>query len=216
MSLRELSLERFLDQAASASPTPGGGALAATGGALAAAMIGMTARLTEGRRAYEAVQAEVAELAAAGDAARRALLDLAEADADAYGAVMAAMRLPRGDDAERAARTAALQSALVAATRVPAAIAARCEEVLGLAERAAAITNRNALGDVATGAFLAEGAMRSAAVQAELNLATIQDTAQDTAFVASMRAELTPRAAGAADRLAAVLATVRRRAGEQS
>jgi len=211
MSLRELSLESFLDQAASASPTPGGGALAATGGALAAAMIGMTARLTEGRRGYEAVQAEVAELAVAGDAARRALLDLAEADADAYGAVMTAMRLPRGDDAERAARTAALQAALVAATRVPASIAARCEEVLGLAERAAAITNRNALGDVATGAFLAEGAMRSAAVQGELNLATIQDTA----FVASMRGELAPRAAGAAERLAAVLATVRRRGSEQ-
>jgi len=53
--------------------------------------------------------------------------------------------------------------------------------------------------------------MRSAAVQGELNLATIQDTA----FVASMRGELAPRAAGAAERLAAVLATVRRRGSEQ-
>jgi formiminotetrahydrofolate cyclodeaminase len=211
MTLGELPLEAFLEQAASASPTPGGGAVAAVGGALAAAMVAMTARLTEGRRQYEAVQAEVAELAAAADAARLALLDLAEADATAYAAVMAAMRLPRGDDAERAARTAALQAALVEATRVPAAVAARCREVLALAETAAAITNRNALGDVGTGAFLAEGAMRAAAVQAELNLASITDAA----FTERMAAELAPSSAGAAEQVVGILAIVRRRAGEQ-
>jgi formiminotetrahydrofolate cyclodeaminase len=210
MTLRQLSLAALLEQAASASPTPGGGALAAIGGALAAAMVSMTARLTEGRRRYAAVQAEVAELLAAAEAARQALLDLAEADAAAYEAVMAALRLPRDDAAAQAARTAALQAALRKATEVPAAIAARCEEVLALAERAAAVTNRNALGDVATGALLAEAAMRAAAVQAELNLAGITDAA----FVAAMAAQLQPRAAGAAARVEAVLATVRRRAGE--
>jgi len=211
MTLRELPLETFLDQAASAAPTPGGGAVAAVGGALAASMVAMTARLTEGRRQYEAVQEQVAELAAAADAARQALLDLAEADATAYAGVVDAMRLPRGDEAERAARTAALQATLVEATRVPAAIAERCRAVLALAETAAEITNRNALGDVATSAFLAEGAMRAAAVQGELNLGSIADTA----FVEAMGAELGPSAAGAADRLAAILTIVRRRAGER-
>ena len=211
MTLRKLPLDAFLEQAASAAPTPGGGAVAAVGGALAAAMVAMTARLTEGRRQYEAVQEQVAELAAAADAARQALLDLAEADATAYGAVMNAMRLPRGDEAERAARTATLQAALVEATRVPAAVAERCRAVLSLVETAAEITNRNALGDVATSAFLAEGAMRAAAVQGELNLSSIADPT----FVEAMGAELAPSAAGAADRLAAILATVRRRAGER-
>ena len=211
MVLGELSLEAFLDQAASASPTPGGGALAAVGGALAAAMVGMTARLTLGRPRYEAVQDAVTALADQSDDARRALLELAEADAAAYGAVMAAMRLPRGDEAERAARTAALQEAMVAATRVPAAIAERCAAVLALAETAASVTNRNALGDVATGALLAEGAMRAAAIQAELNLAGIADAD----FVAAMAQPLASRAAGDPERLAATLATVQRRARER-
>jgi methenyltetrahydrofolate cyclohydrolase len=211
MALRDQPLGAFLEQAASSSPTPGGGALAAVGGALGAAMIAMTARLTEGRKQYEAVQAEVAELAAASDRAREALLDLAEADAAAYDAVMAALQLPRGDGAERAARAAALQTAMIEATNVPAAVVQRCRDVLGLAETAAAITNRNALGDVATGAFLAEAGMRAAAVQAELNLAGIADTA----FTAAMAEELRPAAAGAADRLATILATVRRRAAER-
>ena len=211
MTLRELPLETFLDQAASAAPTPGGGAVAAVGGALAASMVAMTARLTEGRRQYEAVQEQVAELAAAADAARQALLDLAEADATAYAGVVDAMRLPRGDEAERAARTAALQATLVEATRVPAAIAERCRAVLALAETAAEITNRNALGDVATGAFLAEAGMRAAAVQAELNLASIADAA----YTAAMAEQLRPAAAGAPERLAAILATVRRRAAER-
>lgn len=210
MTLRELSLQAFLDQAASANPTPGGGACAAVGGALAATMIGMTARLTEGRKGYEAVQPAVAELLAAGDAARAALLDLAEADARAFDGVMAALRLPRGGDAERATRAERLQAAMIEATRVPAAIVARCQEVLGLAERAVAIVNRNALGDVMTAATLADGGMRAAAVQGELNLGSIHDAA----FVATMRAELAPAAAGAGERVAAILATVRRRAAE--
>ena len=211
MTLRDQPLGAFLAQAASSCPTPGGGALAAVGGALGAAMIAMTARLTEGRKAYEAVQAEVAALAAASDRAREALLDLADADAAAYDSVMAAMRLPRADDAERAARTVALQVALIEATNVPAAVVARCQDVLGLAETAATITNRNALGDVATGAFLAEAGMRAAAVQAELNLGSITDAA----FSAAMAEQLRPAAAGAPDRLASILATVRRRATER-
>jgi formiminotetrahydrofolate cyclodeaminase len=212
MRLRDLSLAAFLDQAASASPTPGGGAVAAVGGALAAAMVAMPARLTEGRRQYEAVQAQAVALRAAADAARQALLDLAEADVDAYDAVMAALRLPRGTDAERAARTAALQSALVEATRVPAAVVGRCRAVLALAETAAGIINRNALGDVATAGFLADGAMRAAAAQATLNLAGITDAA----FTAAVAAELAPSAAEGSARVAAITAAVERRAAERA
>src|SRR3954470_7395002 len=113
MTLRDQPLGAFLEQAASASPTPGGGALAAVGGALGAAMIAMTARLTEGRKQYDAVQAQVVDLAVASDSAREALLNLADADAQAYAAVVAAMRLPRADDAERATRAASLQSAMI-------------------------------------------------------------------------------------------------------
>ena len=211
MTFREHSLDSFLEQAASSSPTPGGGAVAAIGGALAASMVAMTARLTEGRRGYEDVQTAVAELASAADEARHALLDLADADSAAYGAYMAATRLPRGDEAERAARTAALQTALVGATRVPGEVAARCDALLGLAATAAEITNRHALGDVATAAFLAEAAMRAAALQGELNLAGITDAD----FVATASAGLAPRAAGASDRVADVAATVRRRAAER-
>jgi formiminotetrahydrofolate cyclodeaminase len=210
MALRDLSVADFLDQAAAATATPGGGAVAATGGALGASMVSMTARLTEGRKAYEAVQAEVAVLAKEADAARRDLLDLAEADARAYHAVLTALGRPRGDERERAARAAAVQAALMEATRVPAAVVARCGAVIALAETAAAIANRNALGDVATGALLAEAAMRSAALQAELNLAAITDAT----FAAAMTAELAKGAGGAPERLAGILATVRRRSRE--
>ncbi|HLI25977.1 MAG TPA: cyclodeaminase/cyclohydrolase family protein [Chloroflexota bacterium] len=211
MSFQDVSLGVFLARAASDAPTPGGGALAAVGGALGAAMIAMTARLTLGRPRYAAVQDAAAALAEQADRAWRALLALADADADAYERVMAALRLPRATDAERAARQSALQQALVSATQVPAAIAEQCQAVLALAETAAAITNRNALGDVATGALLAEAGMRAAAVQAELNLAGIEDAA----FVERMAAALAPQAAGAAERLERILATVRQRAAER-
>jgi formiminotetrahydrofolate cyclodeaminase len=83
--------------------------------------------------------------------------------------------------------------------------------VLALADTAAAVTNRNALGDVATAAFLADAAMRAAALQGELNLAGIADQE----FAQSAGAALAPRAAGASERVAALVATVRRRAAER-
>jgi formiminotetrahydrofolate cyclodeaminase len=212
MSFQDLPLAAFVERAASDAPTPGGGALAAVGGALGAAMIAMTARLTLGRPRYAAVQDAAAALAAEADRAWHALLDLADADATAYERVLAALRLPRATDEERATREVALQQALVAATQVPAAIAEQCQAVLALAATAAAITNRNALGDVATGALLAEASMRAAAVQAELNLAAIDDAA----FTASMAAALAPRAAGAAEQVTHILATVRQRAAERA
>lgn len=207
MNFREISVAEFLQRAAAGTATPGGGAAAALGGALGAAMVAMAARLTLGRPKYKDVQARAGELASAADAALRALVDLAEADSQAYDAVTAAMRLPRDDERERAARTAALQAALMEATRVPAAIAQRCAEVLTLAQAAAEIVNTNALGDLATGACLAEGALRASALTVELNLASITNAA----FTPAMAAELASRTAGAADRLDAILATVRRR-----
>ena len=49
MPLRDQSVQAFLDQLASASPTPGGGSVAALTGALAAGLISMVCQLTVGR-----------------------------------------------------------------------------------------------------------------------------------------------------------------------
>ncbi|HET7372593.1 MAG TPA: glutamate formimidoyltransferase, partial [Gemmatimonadaceae bacterium] len=88
------SLSGFVASVASSSPTPGGGSVSAHAGALAAALAQMVAGLTVGRKKYAAVDAEMRQIALDAAALVNTLSALVKKDADAYGAVSAAYKLP--------------------------------------------------------------------------------------------------------------------------
>jgi formiminotetrahydrofolate cyclodeaminase len=176
-SILDLTLGELLQRLGSSDPAPGGGAAAAITGALGAALVQMTAKLTVGRPRFGEVEEQAQQIAReAGELARR-LGKLADEDAAAFDAVSAAYKLPRADDAEKTARTRAIQSALVSAAAVPLATARLSAEVVELAEAAAPVLNPAVISDVMVGAVLAEAALRSAAVNVEINVASITDTA---------------------------------------
>ena len=181
-STAETSITTWLDALASGSPTPGGGAAAALVGALGAALVSMVARFTIDRPKYAAVQDEVAGLLARGDAVRLTLLALVDADAQAYGAVAQAYRLPRGDDGERTTRDVAIQAALIDATEVPLQIGAAAFEVAQLARMISQIGNRSVLTDAGGAALLAEAALRTALLNVDINLTMLHDVLQVTQF----------------------------------
>ena len=105
------SCESFLERVAAPTPTPGGGTVSAVCGALSVALSRMVANLAVGKQGYEAVQAYLAAIEARGKALQARFLELADADARAYESVVAAMRRPKGTDAEKAARKDAMQAA---------------------------------------------------------------------------------------------------------
>src|SRR3954468_19818673 len=96
--LASLSVDEFLRRLASGDPTPGGGAAAALGGALGAALVSMVCNLTIGRERYAATEAEARSVLAASTDVLDSLRDGAARDADAYGQLMAAFRMPRASD----------------------------------------------------------------------------------------------------------------------
>src|SRR5579859_3829799 len=99
----------LLERLGSSDPTPGGGAAAAVVGALGAALIEMTANLTIGRPRLADVEGQAKQIEGRAAELRHRLERLGDADADAFDKVTAAYRLPRGDDAQKAARTQAIQ-----------------------------------------------------------------------------------------------------------
>lgn len=206
MTLTELSLTSFLDELSSASPSPGGGAAAAFAGATGASLVAMVCRLTIGRKSYQHVDAEFQAMLPRAEALHKQLLDLMAQDADAYTAVIAAYQLPKENDAEKMARTAAVQNALKHASEVPLEVAQACAEVLALSEKAAAEGNKNAASDGGAGALLAEAGLRAALLNVEINLGLIQDEA----FVNRMRDEVEPLKKAALKRQA-ILDTVQAR-----
>lgn len=170
------ALAEFLEDLASDRPTPGGGSASALSGALGAALIAMVCRLTIGRKSYAQVEGEMKGILSKAENLRHTLQDLVEEDARAYEAVAQALALPKTSDAEKAARRAALQKALVVASEVPLRTAEACHEVLRLAGAVARKGNRNAVSDAGGAALLAGAGLRGALLNVRINLASLEDT----------------------------------------
>jgi len=177
MDYRNEPLVRYLEDAAAAQPTPGGGSVAAVAAALASTMASMAAAFTAGKEKFRAVQGEIEQALARLEGARRRLLDLAHQDMHAYKTIMDAYRLPKGTDAEKAARAEAVRAATKQSLGVVEAVLGGADEVIALARRLADIANPNLISDVGVAAELALGAARAAVINAEVNLGGYKDAA---------------------------------------
>src|SRR5437016_8897315 len=165
------TLDGWIDELASGSPTPGGGSAAALAGTLAAALVAMVARLTIGRKAYAAVENRAREILVEAEALRGELRRLVDEDAAAYAAVSRAYKIAKGDPQ----RTRAIDDALLAAARVPAEVARRASRVLEVAEELQKIGNRNARSDAEVADGLAVAAIAGAEENVRVNLAAMSD-----------------------------------------
>lgn len=166
-SLVTFRIERFLDEVAAKVPAPGGGAVAAVVTAAAAGLAAMAARFSADSLA------DGAELAQEADRIRKRVSALADADAQAYGAVIEAYARRRsGGSADSAARREDIRSAMSYATEIPVQIAEFGGEVAGLAIRLLEAGNRHLAGDAYAAIALSAAAARAGAVLARINVHT--------------------------------------------
>jgi methenyltetrahydrofolate cyclohydrolase len=176
--LAHLTLDRFLEVLGSEAPTPGGGAAGAVSGAIGAALIAMVGRLTAGKPGLEDVDDRMRALIEEADAARLAFLELADRDAHAFDGVMAAFRLPKETDQEKAARSAAIQAGYELAATVPLEIARAAVDLMTLAEDATATGNAQAASDGVSAAAHLHCAATCAIANVEINAASLKDEAR--------------------------------------
>jgi glutamate formiminotransferase/formiminotetrahydrofolate cyclodeaminase len=172
----------FLDALASADPAPGGGSAAAFAGAMSAALVAMVARTTIGKKKYVGVEEEMQALILQAETLRTSLTLAVSQDADAFEAVMAAYRLPKETIREQDARQQAVKQATLRAAQVPLEVIEQLVQVLELAEVVAARGNLNAITDAASGAELAQAAIRSASLNVRVNLSGLEDQSGIHAF----------------------------------
>ena len=138
------------------------------------------------------------------DRLRDDALALAEDDVTAFTAVTEAYRLPKGDDREKAERSAAIEAATLGAARPPQALVRLVSRILDLAEDLLPVGNRNVVSDVAAAAEAARAAATTARVNIEINLGGVAE--------AGARAELLAAADsvdGLVDRAERLTAAVR-------
>jgi methenyltetrahydrofolate cyclohydrolase len=170
----------------SPDPTPGGGSASALAGALGTSLLAMVAGMPktktgtpEARAALDAARVELLQL-------QGTLVDLADRDAAAYDMVVAAFRLPKATDEDKAARKAAVQRAMRAATEVP---LETMRAAVDLARRGVVVAthgNPSAKSDVLVALSLAGTAYSGGRANVEINLEGVTDAG----WVENVRAEM--------------------------
>ena len=169
------SIEKFLDDLASAAPTPGGGGAAAIMGAMGAALVAMVCNLTIGKKDYVGVESEMRDALTQAEGLRARLTAMIADDVAAFECLMVAYKLPKGTDEEKSARSAAIQAGLRRATEVPLACAQACAEVIRLSARAGEHGNLNVISDAGVAVLAGHAALKSAALNVYINAPSIKD-----------------------------------------
>jgi formiminotetrahydrofolate cyclodeaminase len=173
-SVRSASVGQYLDQLASAAPTPGGGSVAAISGATAAALLSMVSVISGPKAGGEQAERYAAADAAAQQA-RRTLEQLADDDIAVFGLLAGAYKLPRSTDEEKAARKAELQRTGRAACDVPLAVIAASAGLLPWCRELAESSPKLLVSDIGVAVSLVRSAVESAALNVAINLAGLND-----------------------------------------
>ncbi len=164
-----MSLRAFADETASESPAPGGGSIAAYCGAMGAALASMVANLSSHKRGWDDKWEYFSDYAEKGQRIKDALLKAVDEDTAAFNKIMKAFELPKGTDAEKAARKQAVQEATKYAIEVPFKVMGLCLEAMEVAKAMAESGNPNSVTDAGVGALSARTGVRGAFLNVKIN-----------------------------------------------
>lgn len=168
------SLEEYLTNLASPSPTPGGGSAATLVAAMGAALVAMAARITAAHPKHTAQETTALSLATLADTLRSQLLEARRRDEEAFAAVMAT----RGE---------ARQGALERAAEAPLHAMHLALDVEQLAADSLELNNPHLASDLGCAAELAAAALAASAYNVRINHAAMRDARIVAAQTAQMQ-----------------------------
>ncbi|MFF2886392.1 cyclodeaminase/cyclohydrolase family protein [Paenibacillus sp. NPDC057967] len=175
------SIRRFLHQAGSPDPTPGGGSVAALVAALGASMTAMAGSLSQGEK-FAAYEAQIQETLSEMRRLSAASEELLHADIESFNGYMAALKLPKATEDEKASRKLALESATLHAIEVPLRLMRLCRDGITSTAAIADSANKHVISDLGIGVILFEAAARSALLTVEINLRSMPESAMKSRY----------------------------------
>ncbi|MBN1271420.1 MAG: glutamate formimidoyltransferase [Candidatus Aminicenantes bacterium] len=174
-ALTGMTVSAFNDLLSTDAPAPGGGSVAALCGAMSAALTSMVAALTHGKKGYEDTFKEMEKAGVQAQGIKDDFMADVDRDTDAFNNLMAAMRLPKKTEEDKAARQQAIEKATKEATRVPLGVLERCLEAAKLSRVVVEKGNTNSVSDAGVAALTARAAAEGAYLNVTINLPGIED-----------------------------------------
>jgi glutamate formiminotransferase/formiminotetrahydrofolate cyclodeaminase len=174
-SLITMNLREFANETASESAAPGGGSISAYCGALGISLATMVTNLSANKRGWDERVPYFAEVGEKGQALKDNLLELVDKDTDAFNQIMAAIKMPKSSDEEKAARSAALIASTKNAIEVPLKVMKTAYENYAVLREMANNGNPASASDVGVGALCTHTAIEGAFLNVKINLPGIKD-----------------------------------------
>ncbi|MCK5760833.1 MAG: cyclodeaminase/cyclohydrolase family protein, partial [Candidatus Delongbacteria bacterium] len=179
--LADLTITEFNDLLSTDAPAPGGGSVAALAGSLAASLGSMVMNLTYDKKGYEQFNKETNELAKELQIRKYELIDLIDADTDAFTVYMDALQAKSKakkskDEAQIKAADKLYYDATVLATDVPLKVMTKIIELTPYIKRTAEFGNVHAISDAGVGALMIVAGVKGAGLNVKINLSGFDDT----------------------------------------
>jgi glutamate formiminotransferase / formiminotetrahydrofolate cyclodeaminase len=174
-SLLKMNLRQFCNETLSDSPAPGGGSVAALMSALGVSLGGMVANLSAGKRGWDDKLKYFSDWAVKAQQLKDELLFLVDEDTAAFNKVMDAFALPKDSAEEKAARSAAIQSANKYAAEIPLRVMETALKSYKLLAEMAGKGNPASISDVGVGLLATRAGLEGAAMNVRINLAGLKD-----------------------------------------
>lgn len=171
-------LSKIID---SEDTTVGGGSASALSGAMAGGMIAMVAKLSRKKPVNFSVE-QYDAIAAECDALAKKLQQGCVNDTQAYCMIVDAFKLPKGTEAEKAARSAAVQTAAIQAAEVPRDNAYLNARVYELGSSLLGNSNPACHSDLSSALYLSQSGVKDCVLNIQANLGMIKDEAVKSAF----------------------------------
>ena len=169
------SLQKYLEELSSNSPTPGGGNVAALCGALSASLGTMVCNLTIGKKKYLDVETEMNEMKVKLNVYVDKFISLAKYDNEAFERVMDAFKLPKETDEQKKLRIEAIEKSTLEAASVPADVIKNCREIIPLLETISKKGNQNSLSDAGVAVAVIAAASEGAFLNVLINYSSLSE-----------------------------------------
>ena len=175
--LIDLTVQQFMDETSGESMAPGGGSISALAGALGVSLGTMVANLSSHKAGWDDKWEFFSQWAEKGEAYKKKLLHLIDEDTNAFNAIIAAFRMPKGSESEKQERARAIQQATVYATEIPLAIMETAFNTMEVMEVMMQKGLPNSLSDAGVGMLCARTAVLGAWYNVRINARDITDKA---------------------------------------
>lgn len=179
METYKMTLDEFTKDLASDSSAPGGGAVAAISGALAACLTSMVINLTVNKKKFneysDEIKSKFNEYLERCQELRKYFLEDIDRDIVAFNDVMAAYKMPKNTEEEKIERHNAIQRALTEAYRVPYSVLENANSMFEMVKFVAEYGNENLITDAGIAAIQLYAAIESSILNVKINLASIDD-----------------------------------------